>query len=189
MMSRANAVFAAFLLAAAATGCRWTPPPGTNIETLKLAEDQYRANWDLAIKIGAAVGGIVVFAAGVWQFSKTQQNTFRLKAIELALHGESAYAAKERARFIQAFFAGTLPENFLQHVDTKTFGFGTAAKRRKEFIALVAANPNQRDQIMRDWAALFPDDVWKKGSQGHTLQWLGHMMQDEHLPLPTRRIV
>jgi hypothetical protein len=172
-------------LAVVGAGCRWTPPAGTSIDTLKLAEDQYRNSWDIFIKIGAAIGGIVVFAVGVWQFSRTQKDTFRLKAIELALQGESAYAAKERAKFIQAFFADTLPTDFLHDVDTKKFGFGTAAKRRKEFIALVAANPTQRHQIMLDWADLFPDDVWKnEDTQSYTLQWLGRLMQDEQLTVP-----
>jgi hypothetical protein len=174
-------------LSVAGIGCRWNPPAATSIETLKLAEDQYQHNWDIVIKIGAALGAAIAFGVGLWQFSRTQQDNFRLKAVELALQGESAYAAKERAKFIQKFFKGVLPADFLQDVDTTRFGFGTAAKRRKEFIALMAANPSQRHQIMKDWAALFPDDVWVKATPQDTLQWLGELMKNEKLTVPPRQ--
>lgn len=52
-------------LSVAGVGCRWNPPAGTSIETLKLAEDQYQHNWDLVIKIGAALGAAIAFGVGL----------------------------------------------------------------------------------------------------------------------------
>jgi hypothetical protein len=40
---------------------------------------------------------------------------------------------------------------------------------------------------MKDWAALFPDDVWIKATPQDTLQWLGELMKDEKLTVPPRQ--
>ena len=40
---------------------------------------------------------------------------------------------------------------------------------------------------MKDWAALFPDDVWVKAAKQDTLQWLGKLMEEEKLTVPSRQ--
>ena len=43
---------------------------------------------------------------------------------------------------------------------------GSSIARKQELIALLAANPDQRQQILTDWHGAFPADEWIKEQNG-----------------------
>jgi hypothetical protein len=89
---------------------------------------------------------------------------FQMKAVDLVLQGSAnSKQAKERARALVALFKSDwLPEHFAQDFDHANFRIdaGSSLSRRVELLKLLAAHPDNRQQILKDWYVINHGDWW-----------------------------
>ena len=113
-------------------GCSMVVPPPVDatptteqVERAKLLEEQRK---DSITLFAETLKGAAGFAVGLWavfQFRATQRNTFKLKALELALAADSPNTVRNKAIVIQKMFDSVLPDDFVQNLGTKELaGFG-----------------------------------------------------------------
>jgi hypothetical protein len=145
-----------------------------------LSDDEYRSR-DLAIKeralenedkkawiaaLGTGVPillGLLTLTASIFSVRRTVIAQFTTKAAELALQGEGVNEVLHRAALLAQMYPKLLPKDFrnsLAKIEPQEIGriftqstFPIAL--RAEVIKLLAANPQQREQILTDYQNLF----------------------------------
>lgn len=81
---------------------------------------------------------------------------FQLKAAEIVMNSDNPGEARSKAIALKRFFKNMLPEDFGDNFNTTDLGGPNKAK----IIDLLAEYPNNRAQILRDWALLWPNDEY-----------------------------
>jgi hypothetical protein len=150
------------------------------LERKKLVNDNARIElensknrWTAASTIFPVLGVLATLAFSIYSFRKQQglqiesQNetarlNFEIKAAEIAFAGKTPYAVQNRGRALRQMFSNRLRTDFLTNFRPEDFG-GDAepATQKLALLELLAKYPNQRNEILTDWANLFPgDSAW-----------------------------
>lgn len=137
------------------------------LEREKLEVERVKAKW-------TAVGAVIPIAIalftiiyGVWSLQKTNREQFEAKVADLALASPDPDEARNRARVLARMFPDLLPADFDQKLALlKPGDFGIAGSAtvnaKKEFFKLMVEHPERREESIRLWMQLFPDDIWAK---------------------------
>lgn len=150
---------------------------------LEAAEDRFKRTeqdrwmlWAAAIGTPLTIIASLVVAVASYRFQALAAMNqldaqFKLKAAEIVMAARSANQIHNKAMAL----ADLLPKE-LAHLgnsfDPKKFKLGQSVERRQALIELLAAHPNNRRDIIRTWAILFPHDA---------NDWLEPLMKDEGL--------
>jgi hypothetical protein len=138
---------------------------------IKLEESKNR--WTAVSVILPVLGVLATLAFSIYSFKKQQrlqidsQNetarlNFEIKAAEITFAGKSPHAIRNRGRALRQLFSDRLHPDFLSNFRPEDFG-GDAepAPQKLALLELLAKYPGQRDEILTDWANLFPgDSAW-----------------------------
>ena len=141
-----------------------------------------RAAWISALGTGVPILlGVITFMFSIFQVKKTVVAQFAAKAAELALQGEGRKEVLNRADLLARMYPKLLSTKFrssLEQIESDAIG-PIATQRtytiafKAEVIKLLAAHPQQREQILTDYAHMFTGDFisdkWKQLKCGSAL--------------------
>lgn len=138
---------------------------GLQNKTLGLEEKKFRrTSHPIVVATVVAVAGFLANAViENWKAS----NEFKLKAAEIVMNSSGVAATKERSEALQKLFPQELSDKFataLQVPEPKMPDrpdLEGDPEQKKALIGLLAEHPAQREQIIRDWSAVFTDK-WPK---------------------------
>jgi hypothetical protein len=143
------------------------------IERRRLSLDEQKSRTESRqqwfTRIGVVVPllvALLVFWGNVQSDNRKADADFQIKAAEIVMNTQTPTEAYGRARALKALFPDRLPPNFAQGFDPEKFSDrssfenGQRVASKKELIGLIAAQPEQRDLIIKLWKELFPGDTW-----------------------------
>ena len=85
------------------------------------------------------------------------REAFALKAAEVVMSGRS-WDMKKRAEALTTLFPNRLGKTFAEALDPEKHKWGRDA--HNELLRLIAADPGQREVIIRTYKAMFKGDTW-----------------------------
>jgi len=91
---------------------------------------------------------------------ETARHAFQLKAAEIVMSTDSPESTRNKAEVLQKLFPQELDREFSAKVKIPPHEcpqLDGAAEAKEALIKLLAEHPSQRDQIIRDWSAVFTD--------------------------------
>jgi hypothetical protein len=115
--------------------------------------------------------GVVVAVAFQWQSSislqrRTARADFATHAAEIVMNNASPIEAAGRAKALVALFPKELDAGFAATFDPNGFYDRVEYERQQEaaakmaLLALIAAHPDQRNELIVLWRQMFPADHW-----------------------------
>ena len=124
--------------------------------------DRQRAFYvQLAFLIALGLGAPSALLFHRWHQNRYQQLQLKLKAAEIALSSASGGQIKSRAKAIAALFPNELPG--FGNFTARDFSMYSAPERILELLKLIAANPQNRKDIVESYSLLFPKDLDENG--------------------------
>ncbi len=121
----------------------------------------------VSIVASTAVAVVGLLANGCLQRDierRTASDNFKLKAAEIVMNSSGVAATKERAAALQNLFPEELSDKFAQKLQAPPPDKPDLAgdpDPKEALIKLLAEHPAQREQIIKDWSAVFTDK-WPK---------------------------
>ena len=107
------------------------------------------------------VAVVVTAIAGYVTQRQQEKQDFKLKAADIVFNTSGPAAAEEKAAALKALFPDDLGSSFATHFNPSA---GRVARSDPTVVAtvigLIAAHPNARAEIIRDWKRAFPADTW-----------------------------
>jgi hypothetical protein len=132
--------------------------------------------WIAALGTGVPILlGLLTLTASIFSVKRTVVAQFTTKAAELALQGERIEEVLHRAALLAQMYPKLLPKNFARNLTKikpdeigRIFTQSTfPIALRAEVLKLLAANPQQREQILTDFQNMFPGySYWEQVKSG-----------------------
>ncbi len=96
----------------------------------------------------------------LWRFRKDHAHAATLKALELAMAGASGKRVGARLRLMKELLPDLKDVSIPTDERLREAKLGSSIQRKQDLIALLAAHPDQRANILTDWHSAFPSDTW-----------------------------
>lgn len=132
------------------------------IEREKLALERYKAR-SIAFAVAVPLLALAIaLSVGVWlQFVKARDDV-ALKAAEIVMAGDDAYASKQKGRALATLFPDRLGPSFDERFEPEKFDDSAkeTVARKEQLLGLFVAHPDQRAAVLAVWKVLFPTDQW-----------------------------
>ncbi|MBV9085589.1 MAG: hypothetical protein JOZ62_23185 [Acidobacteriaceae bacterium] len=116
---------------------------------------------EIALLVALLVGTPSALLLHRWHQRRDQQLRLKLKAAEIALNSPYGGQIKSRAKAIAALFPNELPG--FANFTARDFTMYSAPERILELLKLIAANPQNRKDILESYSLLFPRDLEDNG--------------------------
>jgi len=144
-------------------------------ETLQLEHQKYelecqkhelekrKSRWPTNPIVVATVVAVAGFLANAFLENWKASNEFKLKAAEIVMNSSGVDATKERADALQKLFPDQLRENFgnalrlNKTTQPENPDLAGDPAPKEALIRLLAEHPTQREQIIKDYSAVFTD--------------------------------
>jgi hypothetical protein len=133
------------------------------IEHEKLLVERLKARWSAISVIIPLLAFIPTVAYGLWSLHEQARSQFELKVAESVMQSPSPQAALAKAQAFIAMFPGRLSPDLVQPIDPEFFSNRPDAEPKKEFLRLLAEKGLSREEVVKVWAYLFPEDQWVNG--------------------------
>jgi len=133
------------------------------LEGTSLAIERTKARWAAFGVIAPTCIAMATLIYSIFNFREAQRDQARTKLVELALQSDDPTAALNRAQVVAALFGDALPDDLwarIQRLDFKKFERTSDIASKEQLLGLISLHPQRRQQIIKDWAALFPADSW-----------------------------
>jgi hypothetical protein len=127
----------------------------------KLKTERFKVWWTgLSILVPLLVAAITLgFSA--WNQAQQAQSQFELKVAEIVMSEKSSVEASNKAKAFAKLFPNRLPAGFAETFDPYLFG-GPPSAPKKELLKLILEHRDQKQEIIKMWGQLFPEDEWVK---------------------------
>jgi hypothetical protein len=134
------------------------------LEREKLEVEKTRAKWTAISVVVTLLAAIFTVAFGLWTNHQQAKRQFEAKVAEIVMQSGSPDEALGRAQTFMAMFPDRLPKDFVKAFDPTEFTNQEMGvpETKKEFLKLLADKGLTKEEIVKVWKHLFPDDNWMK---------------------------
>ena len=148
----------------------------SGLQKRTLGVEERKSGWTAgSVLLSTVVAVLGLFVNGCWQRDiehRTASDNFKLKAAEIVMNSNGVAATKERADALQKLFPEELTDKFSEKLQLpkqlpkpekpeEKPDLAGDPEAKKALIKLLAEHPTEREQIIKDWLAIF-DDEWPR---------------------------